>query len=73
MATVVRDKITGVEQTYTTPATDALISAAMIEDGQTQHLTDRGKRRFYNNLIINNRGKLRLSNWEVVSTEENGK
>ena len=66
----VYNKYTKVEETYTVPTiADALISAAMIEDGVVGWLTDESRRNYYRALIITNKDGRRLGNWVVEEVE----
>lgn len=67
MTTTVRNRYTGATETYTLSPVEALVSAAMCEDGCVGYATDDVKRNFYRELIVRGQNGLRLTNWEVVS------
>ena len=67
MTTTVKNRYTGATETYTLPPVEALVSAAMCEDGCVGYITDAAKRNFYRGLIVHGQNGLRLTNWEVVS------
>jgi len=63
----VKNKYTGEEQEYTLSPEEALVSAAIQEDGMTAYLSEEHWRRYYRSLIIRSNGILRLGSWSVVA------
>ncbi len=62
----VKNKYTGEEQGYTLSPKEALVSAAIQEDGMTAYLSEEHWRKYYRGLIIRSNGVLKLGNWSVV-------